>query len=256
MSDKAVLLEARDLEKSYLMPKGRVEVLKGISMRIEAGEQVCIMGASGAGKSTLLHLLGGLDTPGAGEMYVEGQPFHRWPESRRAAFRARRIGIVFQSYHLMPDLNVLENVLMPVRSLRRWGSPGPRARDEARRLLDRVGLGHRLTHRPMELSGGEQQRVGIARALINDPDILLADEPTGNLDAETGNRVLDDLFSLSRERKRCLVVVTHDPSLAARCQRVVHLEDGRMVSSKTHLPSARETGIPIPPEFTSTSTDS
>ncbi|MCC5845015.1 MAG: ABC transporter ATP-binding protein [Verrucomicrobia bacterium] len=243
MSDNAPLLEARNLEKSYEMPKGRVEVLKGVSMRIEAGEQVCIMGASGAGKSTLLHLLGGLDTPGAGEMFAEGQPFHAWPESRRSAFRARRIGIVFQSYHLMPDLNVLENVLMPVRALRRWGSPGPRARGEARRLLERVGLGHRLTHRPMELSGGEQQRVAIARALINDPDILLADEPTGNLDADTGNRVLDDLFALSRERKRCLVIVTHDPALASRCQRVVYLEDGRMVSSKTHLPFANETAI-------------
>lgn len=243
MSADPVLLEARGLEKSYAMPKGRVEVLKGISLSIEAGEQVCIMGASGAGKSTLLHLLGGLDTPDAGEMLVEGKPFHLWPESRRAAFRARRIGIVFQSYHLMPDLNVLENVLMAARALRRWGGPGPGSREQAKQLLDRVGLGHRLTHRPMELSGGEQQRVAIARALMNDPDILLADEPTGNLDADTGNQVLDDLFALSRERRRCLVVVTHDPALAGRCGRVIQLEGGGLASRKTHLPTGLETAI-------------
>lgn len=244
MSDNTPLLEVRNLEKFYEMPKGRVEVLKGVSLRIEAGEQVCIMGASGAGKSTLLHLLGGLDTPASGEVFAEGQPFHRWSESRRSAFRAKRIGIVFQSYHLMPDLSVLDNVLMPSRALRsKAGRPGGTAKEEAVRLLDRVGLGHRLTHRPMELSGGEQQRVGIARALINDPDILLADEPTGNLDAETGNRVLDDLFALSRERKRCLVIVTHDPALAARCQRTIYLEDGRVAPSKTHLPFDGETAI-------------
>lgn len=246
MSDKPLLLDARNLGKSYAMPQGRVAVLKNVSLEIGAGERVCIMGASGAGKSTLLHLLGGLDTPCTGEMFIEGKPFHTWPESRRAAFRARRIGMVFQSNHLMPELTVLENVLMPARALRRWASPGPRDRQEARRLLDRVGLSHRLAHRPMELSGGEQQRVGIARALMNDPDLLLADEPTGNLDAETGSRVLDDLFTLSRERKRCLVVVTHDPALADRCERVVFLEAGQRVPLKTHLPFKVKTAIDLP----------
>jgi putative ABC transport system ATP-binding protein len=247
MPDNPALLEARGLKKVYRMPKGDVEVLSGVTLRIDAGEQVGIMGASGAGKSTLLHLLAGLDTPTEGEMFAEGQPFHEWSESRRSAFRARRIGIVFQSYHLMPDLNVLENVLMPVRALKRLGPPGSSARKEARRLLERVGLGHRLTHRPMELSGGEQQRVAIARALVNDPDILLADEPTGNLDAETGNRVLEDLFALSRERKRCLVIVTHDPALAARCGRTVFLDGGRVVTPKTRLPSPSEKAIAFAP---------
>lgn len=247
MSGNAVLLQARSLTKTYPMPKGAVEVLKGVSLEIEAGEQVCIMGASGAGKSTLLHLLGGLEAPTSGELFVEGQPVHRWTESRRAGFRAKRIGIVFQSYHLMPDLNVMENVLMPVRALNAWGRVGSAAEKEGRRLLESVGLGHRLTHRPMELSGGEQQRLAIARALINDPDILLADEPTGNLDAGTGKRVLDDLFGLSAERKRCLVIVTHDPGLAERCQRTVFLEDGKVAGRaqelKTDLPFVNQPDI-------------
>jgi len=237
MSDKPVFLEAMGLEKRYRMPHGEVEVLRGVGLEVAAGEHLAIMGASGAGKSTLLHLLGGLDKPDAGTVRIDGERLDRWSESRRAAFRARRIGIVFQSYHLVPDLTVTENVLMPARALNPWASPDRAARDRARYLLEKVGLGHRLDHRPMELSGGEQQRLAIARALMNDPDILLADEPTGNLDAVTGAQVLNDLFRLSEERGRCLVIVTHDPELAARCHRTMRLSDGRVVDTKPAGPA-------------------
>ncbi len=223
-----VLLRCQGLQKAYRMPHGVIEVLRGVSLEVPLGRSLAITGPSGSGKSTLLHLLGGLDRPDAGEVLLDGQPIHRWTESRRAAFRARRMGFVFQNYHLLPDLNVLENALMPARALARWRSPSPALREYARMQLEKVGLGKRLRHRPVELSGGEQQRLAIARALVNDPDLLLADEPTGNLDAETGGRLLDDLFRLSAERQRTLVVVTHDPSLAARCDLLVQLEAGRV----------------------------
>ncbi|MCC5848687.1 MAG: ABC transporter ATP-binding protein [Verrucomicrobia bacterium] len=231
LSDSIPLLEALGVCKSYDMPHGVVEVLNNVSLSIYAGERVCIMGPSGAGKSTLLHLLGGLDTPDSGEILVEGQPMTQWGESRRAAFRARKIGIVFQSYHLMSDLNVLENALMPVRALRGWAPPGKADVERAKSHLEQVGLGERFGHRPVELSGGEQQRLAIVRSLMNDPDILLADEPTGNLDADTGKRVLDDLFALSAERQRCLIVVSHDPALAERCERIIQLRGGEAESA-------------------------
>lgn len=221
MTDKPIL-EAVDLRKSYVMPHGVVQVLDGYSLRVERGERLCIMGASGSGKSTLLHLLAGLDTPDSGEVRVDGEPLHAWRESKRAAFRARRIGVVFQNYHLLPDLDVLQNVLVPTRALPSAPSFGKRV-DLAKQRLDAVGLGDRLEHRPVELSGGEQQRLAVVRALMNDPELLLADEPTGNLDVATGDRVLDDLFRLSQERERTLIIVTHDPRLAERCDRVVEL---------------------------------
>lgn len=220
------LIQARDLTRRYKLPHMEVEVLKGASLDVMPGEQLCIRGISGAGKSTLLHLLGGLDKPTSGEVRMEGTSFHTWSESRRAAYRARNVGIVFQGYHLMPDLNVLENVLIPVRALSPWRSPDRAQMERAMQRLDQVGLSHRARHRPLELSGGEQQRVAVARALINDPTVVLADEPTGNLDAETGARVLDDLFRLTGEGTRALVVVTHDPSLAERCSRTRYLVDG------------------------------
>lgn len=227
MKDEVPMIHAEDLWKSFRMPHGTVEVLRGVSLSIARGERVSIMGSSGAGKSTLLHLLGGLDTPDKGVVMISGrEPMHAWRESRRAAFRARKFGIVFQNYHLMTDLDVLENVLMPVRAVRGWRSPNRQDLALAQERLEEVGLGHRLHHRPLELSGGEQQRLAIARALMNDPEILLADEPTGNLDAETGKKVLDDLFRLSAERQRVLVIVTHDPQLAARCDRTIQLRDG------------------------------
>lgn len=228
MSDNPLFLEARDLKKAYRMPHGVVEVLRGVSLQVAAGEHLSIMGASGAGKSTLLHLLGGLDVPDAGGVVVEGKALHLMRESQRAAFRAKKMGIVFQQYHLMPDLDVLDNVLMPARALHPWAPPSRQERDQAEQLLADVGLNDRMHHRPMELSGGEQQRLAIARALMNAPAMLLADEPTGNLDATTGAQVLDLLFSLSSAANRSLVIVTHDPELAARCHRTLWIEEGRL----------------------------
>ncbi len=222
MTDRPYI-EAEKLCKSYKMPHGVVEVLTDLSLEVKRGEHLCIMGASGSGKSTLLHLLAGLDTPDSGEVRVENERLNEWSESQRSAFRARHVGVVFQHYHLLPDLTVLENALLPVRALKTWGSPGRKQVEAAKTQLDRVGLGHRLEHRPVELSGGEQQRLALARALMNDPELLLADEPTGNLDAVTGDHLLDDLFTLSRERNRTLVIVTHDPRLAERCHRTFHL---------------------------------
>jgi len=220
---ESVLIEAVDLQKSYMMPHGVVEVLKGMSLQVSRGEHLCIMGASGSGKSTLMHLLAGLDTPDSGEVLIEGEAIHTWKESRRASFRAKHIGVVFQNYHLLPDLNVLENVLIPARALKPWGDPGTEVMDSAKARLESVGLLHRVEHRPVELSGGEQQRLALARALINEPEILMADEPTGNLDKQTGDQILDDLFRLSEEQKRTLVIVTHDPRLAERCHRTIRL---------------------------------
>jgi predicted ABC-type transport system involved in lysophospholipase L1 biosynthesis ATPase subunit len=221
MTDKPIL-EAVDLCKVYRMPHGDVQVLDHYSLKITKGESLCIMGASGSGKSTLLHLLAGLDVPDSGEVRVDGEPLHAWRESKRASFRAKRMGVVFQNYHLMPDLDVLQNVLIPTRTFAQSCSMAEREA-LARNRLKAVGLEDRLHHRPVELSGGEQQRLAVVRALMNDPDILLADEPTGNLDVTTGDRVLDDLFRLSQERERTLVLVTHDPRLAERCDRVVQL---------------------------------
>jgi len=221
MTDNPIL-EAVDLHKSFQMPHGVVKVLEGYSITIQKGESLCIMGASGSGKSTLLHLLAGLDVPDRGQVMVDGEPLHEWRESKRASFRAKRIGVVFQDYHLMPDLNVLQNVIVPTRATAQKASMESRI-ETAKSRLERVGLGDRLDHRPVELSGGEQQRLAVVRSLMNDPDILLADEPTGNLDITTGDRVLDDLFALSQERERTLVIVTHDPRLAERCDRVVEL---------------------------------
>lgn len=218
-----VYIEAVNLEKSYSMPHGKVEVLKGMSLEIQRGEHVCIMGASGSGKSTLMHLLAGLDTPDGGEVRIEGESIHTWNESKRANFRAKHIGVVFQNYHLLPDLNVLENVLIPARALNTWREPSFEVVERAKSRLESVGLLHRLEHRPVELSGGEQQRLAVARALINEPEILMADEPTGNLDTATGDQVLDDLFRLSLEKNRTLVIVTHDPRLAERCHRTIRL---------------------------------
>jgi len=215
-------IEAVGLVKSYTMPHGTVEVLKGLDLSIARGESVCIMGASGSGKSTLMHLLAGLDVPDSGAVRIEGKGIHSWSESRRASFRSRAIGIVFQNYHLLPDLNVLENALLPLRAL---SSRRPSAAQIATvtERLEHLGLGGRLNHRPVELSGGEQQRLAVVRALVNDPDMLMADEPTGNLDQATGDRLLDDLFRLGAESNRTLIVVSHDPQLAERCDRTVRL---------------------------------
>jgi ABC-type lipoprotein export system ATPase subunit len=250
------MIEARDVYKQYVMGKVTLEVLKGVSLRVEPGTFLAIVGPSGAGKSTLLHLLAGLDSPTRGEVLWEAQPLSRMSDAKRAGFRSRMIGIVFQFYHLLPELSALENVMLPglVNGRRRLSSAEPsegvpraklegdlRARAEA--CLEEVGLSARLRHRPGELSGGEQQRVAIARALANGPKALLCDEPTGNLDSKTGAEVVDVLLRARRQRDMALVLVTHQASLAASADRVVTLQDGRIVRDTSEAGSGkREAG--------------
>jgi predicted ABC-type transport system involved in lysophospholipase L1 biosynthesis ATPase subunit len=206
-----------------------LHVLKGVSVAIKAGETVAIIGPSGAGKSTLLHALGGLDQPSSGTVLFKGRDVYRLSANERNALRAKHVGFVFQSYHLLPELDVLENVLLPTMSLWEMRKDAKEHRRRAEALLAAVGLSERMEHTPMELSGGEQQRVALARALINEPELLLADEPTGNLDSATGEQILSCLFSLTREKGHTLVLVTHNDEIAARCDRVIHVRDGLIV---------------------------
>lgn len=222
------LVAAEDVHKAYPLGPRTLEILRGVTLAVARGEKLALVGASGAGKSTLLNVLGGLDRPTAGRVRFEGRSLYEIAGPVRTALRARRIGFVFQAFHLLPELTLLENVALPTLSLgapRR--SPGERRR-RALQLLERVGLGERLTHRPDELSGGEQQRAGLARSLVNDPDLVLADEPTGNLDSASGEQVLGCLFDLVREGDRTVVLVTHNPAVAARCDRVLTLRDGKI----------------------------
>jgi ABC-type lipoprotein export system ATPase subunit len=225
MSDP--LLMARGLGRVYRMGRRTLEVLRGVDLSVARGEFLALRGASGAGKSTLLHLLGGLDTPNAGEIWFDGKNLARLSGGDLAELRNSQVGFVFQAYHLLPELSALENVCLPARIGRR---PAGDAVRRGRELLARVGLGDRLEHRPYELSGGEQQRVAIARALINAPGLVLADEPTGNLDSHTGGEILDLLCRLRAERNTTLVIATHDAQVAARAPRVVQLVDGQIAS--------------------------
>jgi ABC-type lipoprotein export system ATPase subunit len=218
-------LSARGVTKSYSMGKRALEVLRGVNLEIAAGEFLALRGASGAGKSTLLHLIGGLDSPNAGEIIFKGQNLAQFSESGLTHFRNRRAGFVFQSYHLLPELTALENVCLPARVARISASD---AEKHGRELLDRVGLKDRVEHKPYELSGGEQQRVAIARALINEPEMLLADEPTGNLDSKTGGEIIELLKNLRTEKNMTLIIATHDAKVAAHAQRVIELADGRL----------------------------
>jgi lipoprotein-releasing system ATP-binding protein len=219
MSD--VILAARQLRKTYRLGERKVEVLRGLDLTVQRGEVVVIVGASGAGKSTLLHLLGGLDKPSDGEVEFEGQSLRKLNRTR---WRNERVGFVFQSYNLLPELDALENVCVPALVA------GRRDSERARQLLSAVGLGERLEHRPAELSGGEQQRVAIARALMNKPSLLLADEPTGNLDDKTSEAILDLLWQMRAETGATLVMVTHDQHVAKRGERVLEIVDGKIVS--------------------------
>ncbi len=223
----AVTLAACDLYKSYTLHGKRLEILKGASFTAEAGETLAIVGRSGAGKSTLLHVLGGLDKPDAGEVLIEDVPLYHRSARYRTRLRAAKIGFIFQAYHLLPEMDITENVMLPAMALGKLSRKAMRARAEE--LLTRVGLAERLHHTPLELSGGEQQRAAIARALINEPPLILADEPTGNLDAKTGEGVLDLLFSLTKERGAILAMVTHNPETAARCDRTLTLSDGLLL---------------------------
>ena len=221
------LLCARALTKTYTMGKRSLEVLRGVDLNLARGEFLALRGSSGAGKSTLLHLIGGLDLPNAGEILFDGQNLVAFSERQLTEFRNRRVGFIFQAYHLLPELTALENVCLPAR-MARIASATVEAR--GRELLSRVGLKDRLDHKPSELSGGEQQRVAIARALINEPELVLADEPTGNLDSKTGGEIIELLKSLRVEKNTTLVIATHDAKVAANAERVIELVDGRIQS--------------------------
>jgi len=220
-----VLLSARALTKSYTMGKRTLEVLRGVDLEISRGEFLALRGASGAGKSTLLHLIGGLDSVNSGKILFDGQNIAKFSDTELAHFRNRRVGFIFQAYHLLPELNALENVCLPARVGRVTASE---AEIRGRELLEHVGLKERLEHKPYELSGGEQQRVAIARALVARPELILADEPTGNLDSHTGSEIIELLKSLCVKRQTTLVIATHDANVATSAQRVVKLVDGRI----------------------------
>ncbi len=220
-----MLIEANNLHKKYVLKRHELNVLQGADLSVDAGETVAVVGRSGAGKSTLLHILGGIDRPdkGSGRVIIDGEDLYGLSGGKRSRIRATQIGFVFQSYHLLNEMDVIENVMLPARAI---GIRNAATHSRAMELLDAVGIADRAYHTPMELSGGEQQRVALARALINDPKIVLADEPTGNLDGETGGTVLDLLFSLTRDRGHALVMVTHSPDTASTCSRTLHLVEG------------------------------
>jgi putative ABC transport system ATP-binding protein len=227
------VIEVRNVQKWIQNGSRKVEILKGISLSIPAGQFVAIVGASGSGKSTLLGLLAGLDTPSSGEIWLDGTPIHNLAETDLAAVRGRKIGFVFQSYQLIPTLTAVENVLLPFE-LNVEGNGLP----QARALLEQVGLAERMEHYPIQLSGGEQQRVALARAFIVDPPIVMADEPTGNLDSHNGRLVLDLLLQRNRERRTTLVLVTHDPEVAGQADRKIVLKDGMVVEDTLPADSA------------------
>lgn len=222
------MIEAVNLTKSFKMADLELTVLKGINLMIARGEILAIVGASGAGKSTLLHILGTLDRPTSGTVLFEGQDLFQLSDQKQAEFRNRRIGFVFQFHHLLPEFTALENVCLPAYIQNRS------ARDvhaEAMSLLKDVGLDHRINHKPGELSGGEQQRVAVARALIQQPNLVLADEPTGNLDTHTGDALFNLMRTLNRARGITFVIVTHNEKLSAQADRIIHMEDGQIVQS-------------------------
>ncbi|CAM4107943.1 putative ABC transporter ATP-binding protein YbbA [Pluralibacter gergoviae] len=219
------ILEVHHLKKSVGQGEQELSILTGVELLVKPGQSIALIGESGSGKSTLLAILAGLDDGSSGEVNLLGQPLHRLDEEARAALRARHVGFVFQSFMLVPTLNALENVELP--ALLR-GESDRQGRSQAKALLEQLGLGKRLHHLPAQLSGGEQQRVALARAFNGQPALLFADEPTGNLDRQTGDRIADLLFALNKEHGTTLILVTHDPQLAARCDRRLRLVDGTL----------------------------
>ncbi len=225
MNDK-VILQCQQLTKRYQQGDLDVNVLKGVDLSIRAGERVAIMGASGSGKSTLLHLLGGLEEPTQGQVILDGENLNKIKAAKLSKLRNSALGFIYQFHHLLGEFSILENVAMPVLIA---GHSVKSARKQAIELLERVGLGHRIEHKPGELSGGERQRAAVARALINRPKCVLADEPTGNLDSKTAEHIYQLMLELNQELQVSFLVVTHDPELAERMDRVLHMEDGLMV---------------------------
>jgi lipoprotein-releasing system ATP-binding protein len=224
----APVVELRDVKKSYQLEEKLLPVLRGISLDVEQGQIVAIIGSSGAGKSTLLHIVGGLDIATSGEVKVAGQPLHAMRTAELADFRNKHIGFVFQFHHLLPEFSAAENVAMPLLIR---GMPLRAALARAEEHLEMVGLAARAHHKPAELSGGEQQRVAVARALIPKPDLVLADEPSGNLDSENGERLHSLLWDISRRENRTFIIVTHNIDLAGRADRVLHMRDGVLVAA-------------------------
>ncbi|MCP5143582.1 MAG: ATP-binding cassette domain-containing protein [Gammaproteobacteria bacterium] len=234
------VIRAEGISKSVTGPAGRLTILDNINFHARKGESIAILGVSGSGKSTLLGLLAGLDLPTAGSIFIDQRDITLMNEDARAQWRARRVGFVFQAFHLVPSLNALENVMLPLEMV---GLAD--ARPLATRTLQRVGLGERMEHYPRQLSGGEQQRVALARAFAPSPTILFADEPTGNLDAGTAASVEDLMFTLNKERGTTLVLVTHDTTLAARCDRVVRMKGGHIIEQDAPADTAAATSAPV-----------
>lgn len=219
-----LVLEAKDIQKSFSEGKNNVDVINGLSLTIEQGEFVSIVGSSGSGKSTLLHILGGLDLPTQGSVWLNGQRFDNLGEAERGYLRNAHLGFVYQFHHLLPEFTALENVCMPL--MLRKDATFKESKQRAEYLLERVGLSHRLTHQPGELSGGERQRVALARALVTRPQLMLADEPTGNLDRNTAVSIFELLADLRNEFNMAMLIVTHDEQLAQSADRVLHMQDG------------------------------